>query len=178
MGEGLRVWSGSASAPEVRREDTRSSSGALPVTLRSVRMPWGGAISICVTGSSSTEPPAPRAEGAGEAVRMRRKTDAELISSLHERSGLTWETLAKVLGVSRRSLHMWAAGSTVTPAHRAVMDRFELLLNSFGPLPSSEVRARLFDRSAGTAPVDRFRMERDGGKSVINGPVLAAHQMM
>lgn len=178
MSEGLRGWGGSASVSEVGREDVRSSSGAFPVALHSVRLPWGGAISVCVTGSSSSAPPAPRPGGAGGADRARRKTDAELVSSLRERSGLTWETLAKALGVSRRSLHMWAAGSTVTPAHRAVMDRFERLLDDFGPLPPAEVRSRLFDRSAGTAPIDRFRMERDEGKGVINGPVLAAHQMM
>lgn len=73
---------------------------------------------------------------------------------------------------------MGAAGSTVTPAHRAVMDRFERLLDDLGPLPPAEVRSRLFDRSAGTAPIDRFRMVRDEGRGVINGSVLAAHQMM
>ena len=74
---------------------------------------------------------------------------------------------------------MWAAGATVTPSHRAVMERFEELLNSFGQLPPAEIKSKLFERSAaGKAPIDQFRMTRDGPKRVINGPVLNAYQMM
>ncbi len=35
---------------------------------------------------------------------------SDTIRALHDRSGLTWDELAKVIGVSRRALHHWARG--------------------------------------------------------------------
>lgn len=170
----------SSSVLDVQRKGMETVSGALPLSATidgsllqcGVFPVWRGeSVAIEFSGSQTL--------GGSGAKRERRKTDSELVRSLRERSGLTWETLAKTLGVSRRSLHMWAAGATVTPAHRSMMDRFEELLDSLGPLPPTEVKAKLFERAAaGKALIDQFRMTRDGAKREINGPVLNAYQMM
>jgi DNA-binding XRE family transcriptional regulator len=46
------------------------------------------------------------------------------VRRLKERFGLTWEQFARLTGVSRRTLHSWDVGGTMTAAHRK---RFELL---------------------------------------------------
>lgn len=175
-----RYGGSSSSTLDVPRTDMGSVSGALLThAVKDDSSLWSGvfpmwrrgSVSIEFSGSQALEDRVPKQE--------RRKTDAELVRSLRERSGLTWEILAKTLGVSRRSLHMWAAGATVTPAHRSVMNRFEELLDSFGPLSPAETKAKLFESPAvGKAPIDQFRMTRDGSKRDINGPVLNAYQMM
>lgn len=149
-----------------------SASSVDATWLVRLRRGWGP------VSSSLGEPKAP-GEPSEKVAPVPRKSDAELIRSLRERSGLTWELLARALGVSRRSLHMWAAGATVTAAHRAVMERFERLLDGHGPSSPADTRAWLFDRGAnGEAPIDSFRASRDGGKREINGPVLTASEML
>ena len=151
----------------------RESASSVGVTwLVRLRQGWGP------VSSSLGEPGVPD-ELSEKAALVPRKSDAELVRSLRERSGLTWELLARVLGVSRRSLHMWAAGATVNAAHRAVMERFERLLDGHGTSSPADTRAWLFEREAsGRAPIDSFRASRDGGKREINGPVLTASEML
>jgi len=44
-------------------------------------------------------------------------TTAEAVLEIRRRSGLTWEELSELFGVSRRSVHHWANGKTVTMEH-------------------------------------------------------------
>jgi transcriptional regulator with XRE-family HTH domain len=45
------------------------------------------------------------------------------IAELRRSSGLTWDQLARLFGVSRRSLHFWASGSAMTPANEERLQR-------------------------------------------------------
>ena len=45
------------------------------------------------------------------------ETTASAILEIRRLSGLTWEELAVVFGVSRRSVHHWASGKTVSSSH-------------------------------------------------------------
>ena len=53
---------------------------------------------------------------------------AMAVRSLKARSGLTWEQLAQALGVSRRSVHGWAAGTRLTAGHAEAFSALELLV--------------------------------------------------
>lgn len=44
-------------------------------------------------------------------------TLARALRSLHDESGLTWDQLAKLFGVSRRAVHAWAAGARMNDHH-------------------------------------------------------------
>lgn len=170
---------GSSTTVERPQFDYRSISGAAPVQRKVFREPSQYVPGFRCGLVSSTYLPASVSEDVKFDAPKCRKTDAELVKDLHDRSGLTWDLLAKTLGVSRRALHLWAGGATVTFSHRAVMERFERLLDSFGNIPATEIRARLFDRAAGgQAPIDRFRMTREGDKRTINGPALKAYEML
>jgi len=45
------------------------------------------------------------------------------ILELRRVSGLTWEQLARLFGITRRSLHFWASGKPLTPAHEERLHR-------------------------------------------------------
>jgi transcriptional regulator with XRE-family HTH domain len=92
--------------------------------------------SIFVEIGSST--PTPSIAPAVETVsRVRR---------VKERSGLTWEQFARLTGVSRRTLHSWDVGATMSAAHQY---RFEVLERRVENLASKA--ESIFDRSSSGA---------------------------
>lgn len=53
------------------------------------------------------------------------RTPARMLADLREASGLTWEQLAKIFGVSRRSIHLWLAGGRMSAANEEKLVRLE-----------------------------------------------------
>lgn len=67
------------------------------------------------TGDGTAVAPRPVLEGQiGTAAEVR---------LLRERSGLSWQQVARIFGVSRRAVHMWAAGGRMTDHHAALLGR-------------------------------------------------------
>lgn len=101
-----------ASVQELRSPDSSTSGGGrlrspYPDPVLDLMFLWsawpptsGGGFS---TWSADPVHAVPVTASAGE-------TAARLISELRVVSGLTWELLAKVCGVSRRAVHLWASG--------------------------------------------------------------------
>jgi transcriptional regulator with XRE-family HTH domain len=58
----------------------------------------------------------------GTAV-MRKERPGAAIAELRRLSGLTWEQLAQLFQVTRRSLHFWASGKAMTPGNQAHLYR-------------------------------------------------------
>jgi transcriptional regulator with XRE-family HTH domain len=56
-----------------------------------------------------------------------KETTQKAVNKLKKLSGLTWEQLAKLFDVSRRSLHAWASGQPLSPPNQQKLDR---LLNT------------------------------------------------
>jgi transcriptional regulator with XRE-family HTH domain len=71
------------------------------------------------TGTYLIEKPAvlTAANPNGQLVSVPTETTGEAILEVRRRSGLTWEELADLFGVSRRSIHHWASGKAVTAEH-------------------------------------------------------------
>lgn len=65
-------------------------------------------------GAATSESPELVAAGLGA---QQREGQAKLVAELRRTSGLTWEQLARVFGVSRRTLHFWASGKPMLPIH-------------------------------------------------------------
>lgn len=79
-----------------------------------------------------------------------------LVAELKTDSGLTADQLGRLLGVSRRSIHNWAAGATITPGRA---ERVRALSDLVFNLPSKtpeERRAHLLDSSAGPSLFRQF----------------------
>jgi DNA-binding transcriptional regulator YiaG len=64
-----------------------------------------------------TSPQAPRLDISDEEAIAALPELAKSVRSLHRRSGLTWDELAQVFAVSRRTLHNWSTGGKVSASH-------------------------------------------------------------
>jgi transcriptional regulator with XRE-family HTH domain len=54
-----------------------------------------------------------------------------MVRNLQLRSGLTWNELARALGVSRRAVHHWAAGSRLSERNAQRVEEFARLVTRF-----------------------------------------------
>lgn len=76
---------------------------------------------------------------------------------LHEKSGLTWEQLSKLFGVSRNALMNWSVGGKMTLQHRDILNE---LLGVVSDLPADNPSSRrelLFAHDdTGTSIYERF----------------------
>lgn len=77
------------------------------------------------------------------------------IAELRRLSGLTWDQLAHVCGVSRRTLHFWASGKPMTPGNEEHLQRVLAVVRQIDRGSMAENRAALLNAGAtGTLPLD------------------------
>jgi DNA-binding transcriptional regulator YiaG len=83
------------------------------------------------------------------------RTAAASISELRRLSGFTWDQLARLFHVSRRSLHFWASGKPMTPANEEHLQRLLAVVRKIDRGTASSNRAELLAvRDDGTIPFD------------------------
>jgi DNA-binding transcriptional regulator YiaG len=96
------------------------------------------------------------------------RSDREEITWIKEHSGLTWDQLGKVFGVSRRAVHMWANGGRLNESNARRLREFSATIRA---IDSSEatpdaVRGRLLEIGPdGLSIIDRLRREHSAGPS-------------
>jgi transcriptional regulator with XRE-family HTH domain len=79
------------------------------------------------------------------------------VRALYDRAGLSWEELARALGVSRRAVHQWAVGGRINSAHLEVLFALEAEVNRFPFVDRESTRLQLLTPSAdGFSPYRRF----------------------
>jgi hypothetical protein len=116
---------------------------------------------------------------AAEVKGAREPDTAELIRDLHDQSGLTWEQLSKVLGVSRRSVHLWASGGRMNARHVELATSLATLVRSAPADASERVRTWLFaSRSDGPSPVEAFKAQHRRPGAVVNEVGYTASQLI
>jgi len=76
------------------------------------------------------------------------------ISELRRISGLTWDQLARLFGLSRRSLHYWASGGALTAANEEHLQRLLAATRKIDRGTASENRAALLAVDGDEAPLD------------------------
>jgi DNA-binding transcriptional regulator YiaG len=77
------------------------------------------------------------------------------VSELRRLSGLTWEQLARLFSVSRRTLHFWASGKVMNAANEERVHRVLALVRRIDRGTASENRAALLQPTLdGPRPVD------------------------
>ncbi len=139
-----------------------TSTGALPSSISSFvgrETQRGTMAPLPQVGEAWTQPVVVPAEASVVA------TDRDEVTWLKEHSGLTWEQLGKVFGVSRRAVHMWATGGRLNESNASRLREFtsivrEIESQSPGSSPD-DVRARLLAVSAdGMSIVGRLRSNR------------------
>jgi DNA-binding transcriptional regulator YiaG len=65
------------------------------------------------------------------------------IGELRRSSGLTWDQLARLFGVDRRSLHFWASGKRMAPANEERLQRLLAVMRKIDRGSASANRAAL-----------------------------------
>ena len=79
---------------------------------------------------------------------------ASAIAEVRRLSGLTWEQLAEMFGVARRSLHFWASGKPLNPANEEQLRRILNTIRAIDRGSATTNRALLFEERQGRIPFD------------------------
>lgn len=79
-----------------------------------------------------------------------------LVAELKTDSGLTADQLGRLLGVSRRSIHNWAAGSPIAPSHEERVRELSDLVFDLDVKSPEERRNLMLDSSAGPSIFRQF----------------------
>lgn len=104
---------------------------------------------------------------------------AELIQDLHDQSGLTWEQLSKILGVSRRSVHLWASGGRMNARHIELATELVSLVRNAPVNNPERVRTWLLAASAGgLSPAEAFKAQHRRPGAAVNGVGYTASQLI
>lgn len=83
----------------------------------------------------------------------------EAIAELRSLSGLTWDQLARLLGVSRRSLHLWASGKPMAATNQEKLARVLAILKQLDRGTAVANRTWLLAPSAeGQLPFDLLKV--------------------
>lgn len=86
---------------------------------------------------------------------LQRERSGAAIAELRRLSGFTWEQLARLFKVSRRSLHFWASGKAMTPMNEEHLQRLLAAVRKVDRGSASANRAVLLvARNDGTLPFD------------------------
>lgn len=89
------------------------------------------------------------------------ESTAEAVKFVHDHSGLTWEQLAKAFGVSRRAVHLWAAGKAINARHSELLADLAAVVRRLPGSTAAERRTALLRPStAGPSIYDQLRMDR------------------
>lgn len=142
--------------------DSTSAAGAM--LMRQVREPV--LVGLMLAGLGTSAAPALPADivsrsarpvqqtTAGSAVTQPARTGAA-IAELRRLSGFTWDQLARLFGVSRRSLHFWASGRAMTPGNEEHLQRLLAAIRKIDRRSASANRAELLAvRDDGSIPFD------------------------
>ncbi len=130
--------------------DSTSAAGAM--LMRQVREPMLVGVMLAGLGTStvralpaeivSRSPRPVQQTTAGISVNLVDRAGAA-IAELRRLSGFTWEQLARLFSVSRRSLHFWASGKAMTPANEEHLQRLLLVVRKIDRGSASANRAEL-----------------------------------
>lgn len=105
------------------------------------------------SGRDTTEPGQLRVESTNEATRM-------ALTQLRRISGLTWEQLGQLFGVSRRSVHFWASGKPLNAEHEAQLLQVLDIVRTADRGNSRETRTALFEVKQGISAFDLLLAKR------------------
>lgn len=84
---------------------------------------------------------------------LEQPSTADTVRGLHRRSGLTWDELARIFDVSRRTVHAWANGSRMNQAHAARLSDIAASIEIFAHPSPDQTRAALHAPAAsGVSP--------------------------
>lgn len=166
-------------------------------------LPFAGQIvlttSLAFAGTSSTPPVNPTVEKVGSALQRtnagfvletptaergcdgnidRAREPSATLAELRRLSGLTWDQLARLFDVDRRSLHFWASGKPMNARNEERLSRLLSAIRGVDRGSARETRRALLSEVQGRIPFDLLTAgDYDGFvKLVGTGDVAPRHQ--
>ncbi len=94
--------------------------------------------------TAKTRPPSQTSSGAVTAVGIPKAANAVSLTEVRRLSGLSWDQLARLLKVSRRTLHFWASGKPMARTNEEHLLRVLGVLRLLDPSSSESNRSALF----------------------------------
>jgi DNA-binding transcriptional regulator YiaG len=91
-------------------------------------------------------------------------TSKDLIAELRSITSFTWEQTSKLFGVSRRTVHLWAAGGNLTAQNEERLNRLVQEVRTIHSVGSSDERMQLL------ALLDRERLQHASSDGDVNRP--------
>jgi len=98
-------------------------------------------------------------------------TNARLLEQLRSQSGLTWEQIARLFNVSRRSIHLWLAGGRMSAGNEERLVRIEQYVSSLSGTPDEKRHQLLASSESGMSYFDQERMTLSSTLDDINRQV-------
>ncbi len=99
------------------------------------------------------------------------RSERDGVRWLHDESGLTWDQLGRLFGVSRRTVHLWASGSGMNAVNAETLyDLIRLVSSAEGASPRERRVALLRPGPDGRSALDQFRAARAARNEQINAP--------
>ncbi|PKN56512.1 MAG: transcriptional regulator [Deltaproteobacteria bacterium HGW-Deltaproteobacteria-14] len=148
------------------RFDSTSAAGAMlrrqaraPALVGALLFGLGTSSALALAAESAQETARPAEQTTSGSASATPADAGAAIAELRRLSGLTWEQLARLFGVSRRSLHFWASGKALAPSNEEHLQRLLRVV-------------RAVDR--GSASANRAVLLAAGGDGVIPFDLLAA----
>ena len=117
-------------------------------------------------------PPAPATAATLDVPAAAVRSDQDEVLWVKENSGLTWDQLGKVFGVSRRAVHLWANGGRMNEANAKVLRNFAAAVAAHHGGSPEKTRAALLAHEGGfDSVVDTFRRTQvRGAGEAIGAP--------
>jgi DNA-binding transcriptional regulator YiaG len=141
-----------------------STSAAGPMRQRQVRPPVLIGFVLAGLGTSTAHalprdiavrPQLPAEQTSAGAPVLPSEHAGRAIGELRRLTGFTWEKLARLFNVSRRSLHFWASGKAMTPSNEEHLLRLLAVVRKVDRGSASTTRAALLaPRGDGSIPFD------------------------
>jgi transcriptional regulator with XRE-family HTH domain len=94
---------------------------------------------------------------------------SSIVAALKSESGLTADQLGRLLGVSRRSIHNWAAGSAIAAVHEEKLRELESFIFSIPANTPDERRSLLLESSNGPSLFKQFASKADSPQRIKFG---------
>jgi len=130
-----------------------------------------------VAASAETAPPAATDESV--AITEHRDTPAEEIRWLHVVSGLTWEQLGRVFGVSRRAVHLWANGRRMNSTNAELLGQLVAVVSELpGGTADARRAALLAAGTDGSSLVDRLRARNRSDARDVTGTPFRPEELL
>ncbi len=107
-----------------------------------------------------------------------RTVQAAEVRWLHECSGLTWEQLGRMFGVSRRAVHLWANGGRMNSANAELLAELATLVRGLSGGPDERRALLLASKVDGSSAIDRIRARHGSDARDVSGNPFRPEELL